>query len=110
MKKLLILTAGSNACYCLTKTIKENYPKEISIIGTDINEKHLIPTSKYLDKFYKVPLITDETYYQTIINICIQEKINYILPLFDDDIKLFYPENEDLIKNNVKVLECQIIV
>ncbi|MBE6449037.1 MAG: ATP-grasp domain-containing protein [Alphaproteobacteria bacterium] len=102
MIKLLLLSCGTNACYHCAKTLKEKFQKDFYIVGADINEQYLTPTCNYLDAFYKVPYSTSPDYYETIIKILNAEKVDYILPSFDSDQKLFYPENEDLIKLNVK--------
>lgn len=98
MKKLLLLSSGTNACYHIAETLKEKFSGEFYIIGTDINDSYLVATSQYLDKFYKVPYTTDSCYYNVILKICQNEKPDYILPSFDADQKLFYPENSDLQK------------
>lgn len=102
MVNLLLLSCGTNACYHCAKTLKEKFKKDFYIIGADINEQYLIPTCNYLDAFYKVPYSSSPNYYEKIIEICKNEKVDYILPSFDSDQKLFYPENKDLIKLNVK--------
>lgn len=102
MIKLLLLSCGTNACYHCAKTLKEKFKKDFYIIGADINEQYLIPTCNYLDAFYKVPYSSSPNYYEKIIEICKNEKVDYILPSFDSDQKLFYPENNDLIKLTVK--------
>lgn len=104
MKKVLLLSSGTNACYHFAKTVKENFKNQIFIVGADINEKYLIPTCRYLDKFYKVPYSSDEKYYDVILDICKNENIDYILPSFDSDQKLFYEGNADLKNLEVKSL------
>ncbi|MBE6445135.1 MAG: hypothetical protein E7019_03645 [Alphaproteobacteria bacterium] len=108
MIKLLLLSCGTNACYHCAKTLKEKFEKDFYIIGADINEIYLTPTCNYLDAFYKVPYSSSPNYYEIILEICKKEKIDYILPSFDSDQKLFYPENEDLIKLNVKSLAVNL--
>lgn len=102
MINLLMLTCGTNASYHFSKIIKEKFNKDFKIIGTDINEPFLIPSIIYIDKFYKVPYSNDSKYYNNILEICKQEKIDFIIPTFDIDRILFYSENEDLKKINTK--------
>src|SRR5574344_686265 len=97
MKKILLLSCGTTACYHFSKIIKTNFKNEFIIIKTDINKKYFIPNFYYIDKFYKVPLSKSTNYYQTILKICKDEKIDFIIPSFDYDQTLFYPENKDLI-------------
>lgn len=96
MPKLLLLSAGTNACYHLAKTIRDKFPGQFQLIGADINEGWLIPTFPYLDTFYKVPLASALGYRDVILDICRQEKVNFLIPSFDRDQQLFYPEDPEL--------------
>lgn len=104
MIRLLLLTCGTNACFHIAKTLKEKFPADFVIIGTDINKKWEIASCNYLDAFYRSPYSSDPSYYDFILNICKNEKIDYLLPSFDCDQFLFYPENKDLHNLNVKSL------
>lgn len=101
MINVLLLSAGTNAAFHVSKIIKEKFFQDFKIIGTDINERHLIASCHYLDAFYQVPLITHPDYYSTILNICQKENIQFILPIFDADQQLLFPENKDLKSINV---------
>lgn len=101
MLKLLLLSAGTNAGFHIAKTIKEKFPKDFKIIGTDINKEYLISTSQYLDTFYQVSPSNNPKYYNEILKICQKEKINFLFPILDNDQKQFYAENKDLEQFNV---------
>lgn len=101
MKTLLLLTCGTNACFHIARVIKEKYSDRIRIVGADINPRWLIPTSPYLDAYHHCPYSNDINYYSSIIEICRKEKVDYLLPSFDLDQKLFYKGNTDLIKLGV---------
>lgn len=101
MIKLFILSSGTNAGYHISKTLKEKFKDDFFIIGADINESYLISTVPFLDAFYKVPYSNHKEYYSIILNICKKEKINVLIPIFDEDHKLFYPENKDLLELNI---------
>lgn len=101
MIKILILSAGTNASYHFARILKEKFANDFFIIGADINPKYLIPTGKYLDSFYQVPLSSDGQYYSVVLDICKREHADVLLPSFDADQKLFYPENVDL--KNIEV-------
>lgn len=101
MINILLLSAGTNACYHIAHILKEKFADKFKIIGADINEQHLIPTCDYLDVFYRVPYNNAPGYYETILEICRKEHINFLVPSFDADQKMFYPENDDLKKMGV---------
>lgn len=102
MKTVLLLTCGTNACFHVAKVLKENYLESIRVVGADINPRWMIPTSPYLDVYYQSPYSNSPNYYPTILDICVKEKVNFILPSFDADQKLFYRENPDLKNIGVK--------
>jgi len=104
MINLLLLSAGTNANYQIARTLKKHFSDQIRVVGADINPRHLIATGVYLDAFYQVPLTKDVTYYPAILDICRQEKIDFLLPSFDADQMLFYPENQDLVGLGVRSL------
>lgn len=101
---LLLLTCGTNACYHIAKRIKECFGDRIRIVGADINKKWMIPTSPFLDCYIQVPLSSDRSYYKTILGICEDERVNYIMPSFDADQILFYKGNKDLERMGVQSL------
>lgn len=79
-----------------------------SVVGTDCSR--LAPALYECDAHYIVPEMNDETYLQVITNICKNEKINAILPLQEDELKLI-SENRNQFENiGVKVLASNISV
>lgn len=104
MKKLLLLSCGTNACFHVTRILKEEFTESFYIVGCDINKIWIIPTGEYIDKFYQAPFSTDENYYTFILDICRKEEIDYILPSFDNDQFLFTCDNHDLRDLGVKSL------
>ncbi len=95
-KRVLLLTCGTNACFHIAKILKEKYFDSFYIVGTDINKRWMIPTSCYLDAYYTSPLSKSPEYYQFVLNICAEEKIDFLIPLYDADQLLFYSDNADL--------------
>ncbi len=104
MIKILLLSAGTNACYHVAKTLKEFFKNDFYIIGADINNEYLISGCHFLDKFYKVPPSKSPNYYNEILNILDLENADYILPIFDSDNIMFNSDNPDLLKRSVKSL------
>lgn len=104
MKKLLLLSCGTNACFHIAKILKEKFNKDFYIVGCDINKEWLIPTYDYLDVFYQSPYSSEKNYYEFILNVCKKEKIDFVLPSFDNDQFLFSCDNSDLIELGVRSL------
>ncbi len=100
-KRLLVLTCGANACFHIVKRLREQYGNLFYIVGADINKRWLNATSEYLDAYYSCPLSKSPEYYRTIMSICDTENIEFLLPLYDTDQRLFYKENPDLLKRKI---------
>lgn len=96
MKTILLLTCGTNACYHVSRILKEKFLGDFRVVGTDINHKWMIPTAHYLDAFYQSPYSCSNNYYSFILDVCKKEKVDYVLPSFDTDQQLFYNGNTDL--------------
>lgn len=103
MKKILILSCGTNSAYHFIK-IMSNNKNDFYIVGTDINEPYLVPSINFLDKFYKVPKSDENSFYKNILDILISEKIDLIIPIFDFDQKVFNKDNKDLKYYGIKTL------
>ena len=101
MIKILILSCGANATYHFIKVLREKFPFDFYIIGADINPRYLVPSANLVDLFYQVPRQNEPHYYESILEICKDECVNVILPLFDADQQLFYPQNLDLQNNHI---------
>mgnify|MGYP002624725689 CR=1 FL=1 len=104
MKKLLLLSCGTNACFHIAKILKSKFCNDFYIVGCDINKKWLIPTCDCLDEFYQSPFSSDENYYSFVLEVCKKEKIDFILPSFDNDQFLFPCDNQNLKELGVKSL------
>ncbi len=62
----------------------------------------------FSDKHYRVPLYSNEQYIQKLYQICIQEKINYIIPQTDRDCN-YFSQKMDLI-NSWNLKNFQILM
>lgn len=103
MIRLLVLSCGTNACYHFVKTLREDYSAEdFYVIGVDVNKPWMVADANWLNRFYQCPYTSDPSYYGFILGICVKEKVDYLLPSFDEDQRLFASDNEDLVRLGVK--------
>ncbi|KOC31909.1 ATP-grasp domain-containing protein [Clostridium botulinum] len=61
----------------LIKHLKEKF----NVIGVDSGE--LVPSIKFVDKFYKIPKFSEQNYLESLLRICKNEKINILIPLYE---------------------------
>lgn len=73
--KLLITSIGKRVQ--LIKYLK----KSCSVVGTDAGE--MVPAAKFVDTFYKIPVISDEDYINSLLKICKKEEVDMIIPLHE---------------------------
>lgn len=108
MINILFLTCGTNGCFHMIRKIKQEFKNDFRIIGTDINKQWEIPSGLFLDVFYQSPYSQNSDYYNFILDICKNEKVDYLIPSFDIDQKLFYPENQELLSGGTQSLGTSI--
>lgn len=73
--KLLLTAAGKRIQ--LIKHLKESF----EVIAADSDS--LVAAASFADKFYLVPRYDEEKYIDTLLEICLEEKIDILLPLFE---------------------------
>lgn len=98
----VMITGCSMHSYDLIKEMRSNYDKEdIRIVGINASETALLRNG--VDAGYVVPLITEESYIPTVIDICKKEKVDVILPFITAELPIM-AENKELIeKHGIKV-------
>ena len=102
-QRILILSCGTNSGYHVGKVLKQKFFDDFYVYGADVNHRHLVPTF-YLDKFFKVPYSSEPNYEQTILSICEENNVDYLLPVLDSDHLIFHQSHEGMKKINVKSL------
>lgn len=101
MKNILITAAGTATAWHIVNVINSDFRDNYRVFACDINPVDLIPASLLVDKYIQVPKINDEKYYQFMLNLLEENNIDIIIPLIDNDFKVFPKDNPDLQKLNV---------
>lgn len=87
MIKCLVTAIGSMSADCVISNLKNN---DVFVAGCDIYPGEWHSTTSKCDRFYKAPLVSQESEYLTFISeICEQEKIDFIFPLTDIEVDFF---------------------
>lgn len=90
MKKLLVLSCGTNAQWHVLKILHEKFPSSFTLIGTDSHPRYMVAASSVLDRFYQVPVSKDPDFLGVIESILCRERPDYIFPIFDFDQQMFF--------------------
>ncbi|HQI41287.1 MAG: hypothetical protein B6D44_02100 [Ignavibacteriales bacterium UTCHB2] len=97
---VLVTAIGSMSAEAVINSLKRN---NHLVIGTDIYQEDWIITAKYVDKFYKVPYPKEDNYIVSLINICKENNITFIIPLTDTEIDILI-DKKDLFDANGLIL------
>ena len=81
---ILLTCIGHKPKKFFLQQLKKNSKYDLKIIGTDINSN--IQNRKYVDFFYKVPSGFNKNFNNKIFKICLEHKINIILPGADEEV------------------------
>lgn len=104
MKKLLVLSCGTNAHWHVVKILREKFPNVFTLIGTDSNPCHMVAASSVLDRFYQVPVSKDPDFLSEMESILRRERPDYVLPIFDFDQQMFFDGANVLEKYGIRSL------
>lgn len=99
MKTALITSTGSVATDITFKSLKR---MGFRVVGCNIYPKEWIAESCEMDAFYQAPPVAEnEKYLEFVKEICINESIDYILPMIDYEIDLFNVNREWFEEHNI---------
>lgn len=105
--KILITGVGAPGAPSIIKCLRNNNEREIYLVGVDINEK--ASCRKLVDSFYVVPKGDDPKFIDSIMDICIKENVQIIIPLVTKELYAF-SYNRDYFLNKciqVSVMEFE---
>lgn len=81
---VLVTACGAQFMPGLANCIKNNGERNIRLVGTDMSDDPTV--TQVVDVCYQVPSATDPTYVPTLLDICIKEKVNIIMPFMSADL------------------------
>lgn len=98
----VLITGCSMHSNDLIVELRNNYDnEEIRVVGINASETALL--RKGVDAGYVVPLITDPTYIDTVLDICLKEHVDVILPFITAELPIMAENKEMFEKHGVKV-------
>ncbi len=83
MKKVLVLSIGSESGSTVIKSLKLN---GYYVIGCNCYPREWIHNAELVDEFHEIPLVFDDGFETVIRDLCKKYKIDFILPLTDLDV------------------------
>ena len=103
MKSVTVLLTGCGApgAYGIIKCLKKNGERDIRIIGVDMNQD--AGAKDMVDTFYTVPAAKDDDFINKILQICLIEKVNIILPIVTRELMKF------ALNKQVSVMDPEIL-
>ncbi len=72
------------------------------VFGGDMDG--LSPVRPFLKGFFKLPPVNDKSFWKELLSICMREKINYLIPLRDEDLPSFAEKKEIFEEKGIKVI------
>ena len=98
----VLITGCSKHSKEVIDVLKNNYDnEEIKVVGIDCNEKNLM--KRNVDVTYVVPRIDDKKYIDTLLEICIKEKVDVIFPYITKELNILAENICRFKRHNIKV-------
>jgi carbamoyl-phosphate synthase large subunit len=99
--RIMITGAGAPGAYGIIKSLRNNNIVE-KILGIDI--KSNVSNEKYLDKFIQGPHNSDVSFISTILEICILNSINIVIPLVTNELEALSKSKDLFLHKGIKVI------
>ncbi|TCI91740.1 NAD-dependent epimerase/dehydratase family protein [Tenacibaculum sp. M341] len=100
MIKVLVTCVGSGVGQSVIDSL--NLKRDYVLIGCDGNNN--VYAHSYCDKFYKVSSLYSKGYIDEIVNICLENNVNIVIPGHDHELTLFANNLDKFEKAKIKVL------
>ncbi len=98
----VLITGCSMHSNDLITELRNNYDgEEIRVVGINAAETALL--RKGVDAGYVVPLITDPTYIQTVLDICLKEHVDVILPFITAELPIMAKNRHVFEEHGIRV-------
>ncbi|MFT8348033.1 ATP-grasp domain-containing protein [Clostridium saccharoperbutylacetonicum] len=76
--------------------------KSFKVVGVDAGE--LNPGRAFVDEFYKIPKANESGYIASLLNICKEESVKVLIPLYEGEFEILHSEREKFKKIGTLVL------
>ena len=98
MREVTVLITACGNVYMpgTTASIKNNGERKIRLIGADMNHDDTI--LQMVDQYYQVPRGGDPNYAKAILDICVKEHVDVIIPIMSAEL-ITLAENEEMFRN-----------
>jgi carbamoyl-phosphate synthase large subunit len=106
---VLLTGAGAPGAPGIIKCFRKVSERRIRIIGVDMNP---YPSGRALvDSFYPIPCATSEDFIDSVLNICIKERVDIVIPIVTRELIKFAESKDLFLQHNilVSVLEKDVL-
>ena len=103
MKNITVLSTACGSMFMpgFFNCLKDNGEREVRIVGVDIVGDPML--GKLIDKYYRVPPYTDDSYVDSLLNVCKKEKIDIFFPQISMELPIILKRIDDFKNIGVKV-------
>ena len=98
---VLLTGAGAPGARGIIRCLRNNGEHDIKLIGVDMRED--VPFANMLDGFYQIPPAKDDNFINAILDICIKEDIQFVLPIITRELEKFSASVDLFSKHGIKV-------
>jgi carbamoyl-phosphate synthase large subunit len=83
---VLVTGVGSTPALSVIKGFRQQDTFAVRIIGTDTHARNLIAGTAFCDRFYTVPPAGDSGYLPALLEICLREQVQVLIPIVDPEL------------------------
>jgi len=100
--KVFITGAGAPGAPGIIKSLRKVTERKISVIGGDANLGNSVGAG-LLDKVFQIPIAESPDFIEKVLDICVAEKVDVIIPLVTRELLVFARNKEKLLKNGIYI-------
>ena len=105
--RILITGDGHPVAKGVLESLRRSSEHSLHIVGVDIEERG--NSFDWVDKHYIVPAPDSNEFVEVVLDVCLKENIQLVIPWSDDEVEVFARESAVFNENAVGLLKPQAI-
>ncbi|MCU0461925.1 MAG: ATP-grasp domain-containing protein [Bacteroidales bacterium] len=100
--KVFITGAGAPGAPGIIKSLRKVTERKIAVIGGDANPGNSVGAG-LLDKVFQIPIAESPDFIEKVLDICVAEKVDVIIPLVTRELLVFARNKEKFFKSGIYI-------
>jgi len=107
---VLVTAAGTATALNVLRALHQQGEIPLRLVGTDMLAANMVASSPLCGAFRQLPASSDPDYLPRLLDICVQEQVDIVIPINDGEVEAVAVAREELARQGIKTLLASLEV